>query len=353
MSEGMYADTSRVAQIRYAYEWKGEALSSDAGAQKTASVSNASVSEADFRRVSVALGLGETIRTTPYDASVSAFESGVEVPTVSAETPESEAAYSDPNAYQLTAYSNQSAYWYSLLSNGSWVSEHTGPLPSEEESKTIAEAFFRDRGLLPNDATGPYIRNPEEVLAEISSEQDLSAPLFISVYYTRALDGRTVVDESGSPLPYLTLDIGAENKILSASGPFETNPNVTLADSAGVSAASAWSDLGANRWGPGRDSAEDANKTSSTVTISMDEMEPVYLAIPGLVEDENSYFESSYAFRGTLSSPAGDDPYAFSVVVPAVQESRYEKYLQSFDAATTEPLTGLDSEDQSTIVEPY
>ncbi len=353
-TEKQAADTSLVAQIRYEYEWKGESLSSEAGDQQVASTPKAVVSEGDVRRVSAALGLGEEIRTSEYDAGVMAFEAGAVMPNEPLDAT-TDSVYSDPNAYQLTAYSNQSHYWYSLLSSGTWMQDHAAPLPDEAEAKTLAEAFFRDRNLLPSDAGGPYVRSAQELLASISAET-ASAPAFVSVYFTRLIDGREVVDESGTPLPYLTLDIGGDRKILSASGPFQINPSLEFSTAPGRSSQAAWDGVSGNEWGPGRYSGT-GDATAAPVAISMDTLTLAMLAVPGSTADEREYFEAVYVFGGTLAASDGSDSYAFHIVAPAVTDGQYEAYLKDQDATTTEPIGSSESssteDDSDTTVEPY
>lgn len=334
------SDTASASQL-YAYEWKGETLATETANQDSVVVTIPKVEQADFERVSQALGITGDVRVTPYDDGIAAFESGTQLAAIdegTGSTETSDAVFQDPNAYQLSAYSNQPSYWYTLLSGATWVEGHTSPLPSEDEAKAVAKDFFQSRNLLPSDAGEPFIRDSEAVAQTLDSAGAAEMVKSLrSIYFPRLVNGHEVVDESGEIIPYLMLDLGVENKVLSASGPFAMTPATVSNSKPGLSIADAWAALAANKWGPGTYSIGAGTYTADTPTskLSMNTVRPTSFAIPSLQAVDTQTIEPAYVFTGTFTGVEDDAAYPISIVVPAVRDSAYAAYLQDSQKALT------------------
>lgn len=318
------SDTN-AAQIEYRYTWSGPTLSNDTPGRTLVSIPSQATTEADFLKVSQALGLGDSVRSVDYGDGIIGYESGAQ----------SNSDDINSNAYQLTGNSNLDSYWYSLLPISDWIEDHPDKLPSEEQAKSIASDFFRTRNLLPVDIGGPYVRDPNEVALRISSSSAAETTArIVYVYFTRLVNGAEVVDVLGEPIEYLTLEIGGEQKILSASGPFIKESTQTQTGQLGKSETDAYTEITQDLWGPGQhilnlDRTEGPIRTMKVVLTSV--VSTIYL-VPSAGTDAAMWYEPGFLFTGTISDEAGTYSQPVKIIVPAIQNSRFTSALETVRA---------------------
>jgi len=309
------------AQIEYEYSWTGSALSIDAPSRTSVSIPSQTTAEVDFLKVSQALGLGDSVRAVDYGDGIIGYESGAQ----------SNSDDINSDAYQLTGNSNLDSYWYSLLPISDWIEDHPDKLPSGEQAKSIASDFFRTRNLLPADFRGPNVRDPNDVALRMSSSRAAETTArIVYVYFTRVVNGAEVVDVLGEPIEYLTLEIGGEQKILSASGPFIKESVKTQADQIGKSEANAYTEVTQGLWGPGQhvSALDRTDGPIQTMKVALTSVTPTIYLVPSANTDAVTWYESGFLFAGTISDETGTYTQPIKIVVPAVQNSRY---AESFD----------------------
>ncbi|MFH2097486.1 MAG: hypothetical protein ABII24_03005, partial [bacterium] len=307
------------------------------------SFSKPEVTQELFSGIKESLGLTGDVRTTNYDDGLVLYEAGVELPEqdilgfAEGDQVIDDAVLNDPEAYQLTTYSNQPIYWYGLISSSQWIAEHSS-LPSDDQAKELASDFFQSRGLLPDDAQGPYIQGRGLISdsGSIVSDQD-SGRKFISLYYQKTVNGLPVVDEAGDPIPYLTIDLAGDNKVISVSGPIQSLALNELGQS-DKSQVQAWSEIENNLWDPGRRSnsqiTSGQTKTAKTREFALEEVDQVYLSVAAATLDSLSYFEPAYRFSGSLLEQETTESYPINILVPAVTTSIYSEAVDILNQET-------------------
>ncbi|USN53084.1 MAG: hypothetical protein H6760_02805 [Candidatus Nomurabacteria bacterium] len=304
-------ETSQLSVWQYAYTWNGNTLDQETSEQSTYSENVRNVTEEDFTAIAQQFGLADTIRSTVFDEDNVSFEAGVVTPSVENSgdtlTPPDATVLSDPNAYQLYAYAQDNRYWYSLLSSADWLSTHQSAVPTADEAKQLAEDYLKSRNLLPADAVGPYVANATE-----------NTP-FISVYYTQEINGVPVIDQSGELIRYVTIEFGAEAKVINVTGPVipvllqESDQKIFA-----KSASQAWDELQDNKWGPGRDQVAQPNENAQvhTQNIAVQSVEPAYVQVWTPTTDGKRLYEPSYRFIGSIDDADTATSFAYYLVVP-------------------------------------
>ena len=318
----------------YRYTWAGTELSQDVPSLASYSFINPEVTSELFKVIKNSLGIESDARTTEYSDGLILFEAGIELPEqdilglTEGDEIIDDSILSSPDAYQLTSYSNFPVYWYGLISSAQWMSEHD-TLPTEDQAKQLANEFLQSRGLLPDDADGPFLRGSSTLTdSGLIADDEIGSQGFISLYYQKMINDLPVVDEAGDPIPYVTVDIAGDNKVISVSGPIRPNYQLTEIGNSDKTQSQAWQEITDDLWGPASLSSSSVatGQQEKIITrgLNMATIDPVYLSVTSFTDPSISYFEPAFRFLGELSQADGTVAYPINIVVPAVSDSNYD-----------------------------
>jgi len=247
---------------------------------------------------------------------------------------------------------------FSYMVEGAWqaVEKNAGARPSESEAKNDAIAFLKEKELLPDGYTGPFIAETGVVSSAVVNpdgadvpfeEPKVIEPPYAEVQFGKKLGGLDVVEPSGEPSRYIaSVTVGPGGTIMAASGEMPSAleesdyPLMTLAAAfeevkkgkldgiralgapAPMLSAPVQSEPGVvsgdtGTVEPGQPPGEPPNPVPPVkpepIKVELNKVELAYILVMGA--DGVGYYQPAYVFSGKMN---GTDQTKYSVAVPAV-----------------------------------
>ncbi|MBE0447728.1 MAG: hypothetical protein IBX64_06470 [Actinobacteria bacterium] len=294
--------------------------------------------------------------------------------------------YEEKEGKRLDIYEADRRFSYHVDGGFELAEKSNQKLPSNDEAKKIARDFLESKGLLPEDATGPFILDapsvgygiavPDRPVSNIENHtgiatKELLRPTYIEVQFGRKFGDYDLVEPSGEPSRYIaTVTIGPGGDIITASGELPTELEKSLYPLMNVSTAfneikkgvhgpirtlvdymiaqpegSAQSSVGTAEPGAAIESTggseggfQPGNRGTDEAPIPPDikdapveqpvikvELNTVKLAYMVVIDPSGvGFYEPAYVFSGVTVDPEGHKS-DYSVAIPAVASEYIEK----------------------------
>jgi hypothetical protein len=209
--------------------------------------------------------------------------------------------------------------------DGAWqeAEKNIAAGPADRAAKEIAVGFLKDKGLLPDEYTGPYVADmgavspgaagPDGAESALEEPPKVAQPPYLEVRFGKKLGAYDLVEPSGEASRYIaSVTVGPGGAIMAASGEIPGSLEASAYPLIGVEEA-----FNAVKRG-----GRSPDRTGvAPVKVELSQVELAYRMVVG--SDGVGYYEPAYLFSGKSGPPASAS--AYSVAVPAVARAHIKR----------------------------